>query len=84
MARVNVTIPDELHARARAAGVNVSRAAANALADELDRLERIAALDELLTQMTAEAGPPSEQEMGDARSWARSVRSASRPAPRSA
>ncbi len=54
MARVNITIPDEPHIRARAAGINVSRVSAAAVVDELDRLHRVAVLDQLLEQMTAE------------------------------
>jgi post-segregation antitoxin (ccd killing protein) len=84
MARVNVTVPDTLHARARAAGINVSRIAAAALAEELDRLDKIAALDELLAEMTAEGGAPSEQELAAARAWARGIRSTTQSAPRSA
>jgi len=45
MARVNVTIPDEVLARARNARLNVSRVATSALS-ELDRRARIAALDD--------------------------------------
>ena len=84
MARVNITIPDEIHARARAAGINVSRVAAAALADELDRRDRVAALDELLEQMAAENGAPSDEEMAEARAWARGIRSSTEEASRSA
>lgn len=75
MARVNVTIPDALYARGRAAGVNMSRVATEALADALDRLDKIAALDRLLAEMTNESGPPSEQDVAEARAWARRIRS---------
>ena len=57
MARVNITIPDELLEHARSAGLNVSRLAASALAEELDRRAKIAALDDYLAEMDAEFGP---------------------------
>jgi post-segregation antitoxin (ccd killing protein) len=70
MARVNITMPDELLEQARASGLNVSRLAASAVAAELDRLAKIAELDAYLTELSAESGPPSEQEMAEARAWA--------------
>ena len=41
MARVNITLPDDLLNQARAAGLNVSRLAAAALAEELDRRAKL-------------------------------------------
>ena len=70
MARVNVAIPDDLLARARAAGVNVSRVSASALSEELDRRARIAALDSYLAELDATLGPVSAVEQSDARAWA--------------
>lgn len=70
MARVNITVPDELVARARAAGLNVSRLAASAVAEELERLAKIAELDAYLVELDAELGPVSEAEAADARAWA--------------
>lgn len=70
MARVNITVPDELLERARTAGLNVSRVAAAALADELDRRAKIAELDAYLADLEAELGPPSREELDAARLWA--------------
>ena len=70
MARVNITVPDEVASRARAAGLNVSRIATAALADELDRLDKTAALDAYLAELEAELGPPSEDELAEAAAWA--------------
>jgi hypothetical protein len=70
MARVNITVPDELLAHARAAGLNVSRLAASAVAEELDRLAKIAALDTYLADLDAELGPVPDQEVAAAREWA--------------
>ena len=59
MTRVNITVPHDLLIRARAAGLNVSRVASAALADELDRLAKIAALDAYLSELDTELGPVS-------------------------
>ena len=70
MARVNITVPDDVLSRARAAGLNVSRVASAALAEELDRLAKIAALDAYLSELDTELAPISEQERASARDWA--------------
>lgn len=67
MARVNITVPDELLARARAAGLNVSAAAAAGLADELERLDKIAEFDRYLAELEAELGPITPAEIAEAR-----------------
>jgi post-segregation antitoxin (ccd killing protein) len=69
MARVNITVPDELLQRAREADLNVSRIASAALANELDRLAKIAELDRYLADLDDELGPPSEEELAAARAW---------------
>jgi predicted transcriptional regulator len=69
MARVNITIPDELLEHARTAGLNVSRLAAAALAEELDRRAKIAALDAYLAEMDAEFGPVPDDELQEAAAW---------------
>jgi post-segregation antitoxin (ccd killing protein) len=69
MARVNITVPDALLERARRADLNVSRIASAALAQELDRLAKIAELDEYLASLNEELGPPSEEEVAEARLW---------------
>lgn len=70
MARVNITIPDDLLEQARAAELNVSRVAAVALEQELDRRARIAALDRYLRELDVALGPVSAGEEADAREWA--------------
>jgi len=88
MARVNITVPDDLLDRARAAGLNVSRIAAAALAEELDRLAKIRELDAYLAELDAELGPVPQHELKAARQWADEVLPASQggtaPAARSA
>ena len=80
MARVNITVPDEIAAQARAAGLNVSRVASTALAEELDRRAKIAALDAYLAELDAELGPPTAKELAEAARWADRV--LAKPAPK--
>jgi post-segregation antitoxin (ccd killing protein) len=70
MARVNITLPDELLAEARAAGLNVSRLAASAVAEELDRRAKIAELDAYLAELNADLGSLGNEELAAARQWA--------------
>jgi post-segregation antitoxin (ccd killing protein) len=79
MARVNITVPDELLKHARDAGLNVSRLAAAALAEELDRRAKVAALDAYLAELAAELGPVPEADLQAAADWADRL-SAARPA----
>jgi post-segregation antitoxin (ccd killing protein) len=70
MARVNITMPDELHDQAKRAGMNISQVTQNAIAAELDRLAKIAELDAYLAELDAEFGPVSEAERAEAEAWA--------------
>jgi post-segregation antitoxin (ccd killing protein) len=73
MARANITMPDELYGQARAAGLNISRIAQDAVRDELTRLGKVAELDTYLAELEARLGPPSESERSEARAWADEV-----------
>jgi enamine deaminase RidA (YjgF/YER057c/UK114 family) len=73
MARVNITVPDDLLSQARAAGLNVSRLAAAALAEELDRRAKIHELDVYLADLDKEFGPVPQHELRAAREWADGV-----------
>lgn len=77
MARVNITVPDEVAKAARAAGLNVSRVASDALAAELDRLAKIQALDAYLAELDDELGPVPPEEREEARRWADRITGAS-------
>ena len=70
MARVNITIPDDLLRQARAAGLNVSRLAALAVTEALDRRAKIVELDGYLAELDAELGPISAEEAAAAALWA--------------
>ena len=84
MARVNITMPDDLYRRAREAGLNVSQLAQRAAAEELDRLAKIAELDAYLAQLEAELGPTTDVERTEARAWADGVLDRPRRRSRSA
>lgn len=73
MSRVNITVPDEIAARAREAGLNVSRVATTALVDELDRRAKVEALDAYLARLEAELGPIGPDEASAATAWADSI-----------
>lgn len=70
MSRVNITVPDDVAAEARAAGLNVSRVATAALVEELDRRAKTQALDAYLLQLDVELGPISPDERSEAAAWA--------------
>jgi hypothetical protein len=59
------------------ARLNVSRLAAAALAEELDRRAKIAELDGYLADLDAEFGPVPQQELRAVREWADAVLPAS-------
>lgn len=70
MARVNITMPDELYRQAKSAGLNISQLAQGAVTAELTRLAKVAELDAYLAQLDAELGPTTESERSEARAWA--------------
>jgi post-segregation antitoxin (ccd killing protein) len=69
MARRNISLPDNLDEQARTAGLNVSALAQRAVADELDRRERMAALDAWLDELDAAHGPPTAKAKAKAQAW---------------
>ena len=73
IARVNITIPDDLYAAAKRAGLNVSQLAQRAVAQELGRLAKIAELDAYLSELEVQLGPISADERADAKAWADQV-----------
>ena len=69
MSRVNITVPDDIVAQARAAGLNVSRLATAALVEELARRGKVEALDAYLAQLEREFGPIPTDEQVAATAW---------------
>lgn len=80
MARVNITIPDELLARARAEGLNISKATAAGLTEELDKLDKVREFDRYMAELEEELGPPTEEEEADAEEWVKQVLAAAQRA----
>lgn len=74
MARRNISLPDEIDALAREAGLNVSFICAGAILAELDRRKRMAALESWLDDLDEQRGVPSARVSADASRWARSAR----------
>jgi post-segregation antitoxin (ccd killing protein) len=73
MARANVYLPDDLHTRARAAGLNVSELTRRAVERELDRLDRRAAMRSFLDELEGETGVATPEETDEAKTWALQV-----------
>lgn len=69
MARRNISLPDELDDQARLAKLNVSALAQRAVADELDRRQRMAVLDAWLDELDTTHGAPSAKARADAERW---------------
>jgi post-segregation antitoxin (ccd killing protein) len=69
MARRNISLPDDLDEQARRAGLNVSALAQRSVADELDRRQRMAALDAWLDELDAAYGAPSAEAKAKAEAW---------------
>ncbi len=82
MSRVNITVPDDVAAQAREAGLNVSRVATTALIEELDRRSKIDALDTYLAKLHSEFGPIGPEEAAAASAWADRVLTGTHPATR--
>lgn len=70
MTRRNISIPDDLDARARDAGLNVSALARGAIVAELDRRSRMEALDAWLDELDEQHGRPSARSVAAAQRWA--------------
>ena len=70
MARVRVSVPDDLLGRARLAGVRLSDLVTVALEDELRRREKLQAMDEFLASLADDLGPVPAEEAAAARHWA--------------
>lgn len=69
MARRNISLPDDLDEQARMARLNVSALAQRAVADELDRRRRMAALDAWLDELDAAHDAPTAKAKERAEAW---------------
>lgn len=73
MARVNITVPDELVDEARARGWNISRMTMEALQSELDKQRKIDELGRYLDELDEQLGPATPEELAAAEAWANRV-----------
>ena len=80
MARVNITVPDELVKAAKAQRLNISECCRTALAAELERRAQLHDLDGYLTELERDLGPVSTEDREAAKRWADRVFG---PAPQS-
>ncbi len=73
MARVNISMADDLYGVARALGLNISQLAQQAVRAELSRRAKVAALDAYLAELEDLLGPIPEEEQAAARAWADAI-----------
>jgi len=73
MARVNVSMPDDLYSAARASCLNISQLSQQAVRAELARRSKVTKLDAYLEQLEDELGPVPDEERAAARRWADEV-----------
>jgi post-segregation antitoxin (ccd killing protein) len=66
MARIQVYLPDNLHAEVKARGLPASELLQNAVRAELRRLELLDETDRYLEELVAEVGEPSSKHRKDA------------------
>jgi hypothetical protein len=69
MTRVNISIPDDLLRQAKESGLNISKLTREAIMREL-RATKIAAFDEYVAELEAEFGPPTAEQVAEAKAWA--------------
>lgn len=70
MAKVSITISDQLLDQAQRADLDISAVAARALLEEVDRQARLAQFDAYLTHLDAVHGPAQESQVLAAEAWA--------------
>jgi hypothetical protein len=80
MPRVNVYIPESLHARAKRAKLNLSELCQRAIDEELGRRDRRRALERFADELREQFGPATPDEIADAESWVDGVVEAAAPA----
>lgn len=73
MARVSISVPDDVVVAAKAANLNISRLATEALGHELERLAKVAELDAYLLELEGRLGPIPQADLAAAERWADSV-----------
>lgn len=69
MARVNITVPDDVLTQAKGAGLQISRLATAALQAELERRTKVRELEAYLDELRAAQGPVSPEDERAAEAW---------------
>lgn len=69
MARVNITVPDDLVEQAKSRGWNISRLTMRAIEAELDKQRKVDELDCYLAELDAELGPATTADTAAAERW---------------
>lgn len=73
MARINISVPDDLATEAKAAGINISEVTRRALAHELRRQALDEEWDDYIAEVEAEFGPGTPEEIARSEAWAERV-----------
>ncbi len=73
MARVNITVPDDLVAEAKDRGWNISRMTMEALRAEVDKQRKIDELGRYLDELDEKLGPATPEELAAAEAWGNRV-----------
>lgn len=73
MPRVNIWLPDDLHRAAKELRLPVSELAQRAVAAEIERHRKAAALDAYLAELDAELGPATDEQVAEADAWLKKV-----------
>jgi len=69
MPRVNIWLPEDLHREAKELRLPLSELAQRAIAAELDRYRKAAALDAYLAELDDELGPATADQVAEAKAW---------------
>jgi len=69
MPRVNIRLPEDLHRAAKELRLPLSELAQRAIAAELERHRKAAALDAYLAELDDELGPATADEVAEAEAW---------------
>ncbi len=69
MPRVNIWLPEDLHRAAKNLHLPLSELAQRAIAAEVERHRKVAALDAYLADLDNELGPATSDQVAEAETW---------------
>jgi len=69
MPRVNIWLPEHLHRAAKNLHLPLSELAQRAIAAEVERHRKVAALDAYLAELDSEFGPATDDQVAEAEAW---------------